>query len=209
MSAGIAGDLAMGVSVDLSVDVRGRFRGKSVGVFVDVSVGVSVGVAVGASVDVSVGNCCFAVVAAVGIAVEIAVEVDMASATGLHGVPLLATRHPMEARGMPVEARRKSAVARGVSAVVRGTPWTWPWKAVEVSGQCRGAPPKRQIMCCKCRWGTTYAVCISSSNRPFRVYGGFRSVPRCRKQRICDNLGRSIRDPCRGVVNTAFATTML
>ena len=42
---------------------------------------------------------------------------------------------------MSVETREKSAVARGESAVVRGTPWTWPWNAVEVSGDCRGAPP--------------------------------------------------------------------
>ena len=77
---------------------------------------------------------------AVELAVELVGEIAMASPMGLHGVP----RHSVKAHGMPVEARGRSAVARGVSAVVRGTPWKKPRNAVEVRGQCRGAPPKDQ-----------------------------------------------------------------
>ena len=98
-----------------------------------------------------------AVEIAVDLAVEMVVEMAMASATGLHGVALLAA-NSVEARGMSVETPGRSAAARGVSAVVRGTPWTWPWNAVEVRGHCRDAPPKRQILyislpCCEATIG--------------------------------------------------------
>ena len=66
---------------------------KFAGVSVGVSVGAPVGVAVGASVNVYVGHRglpWYAMGAAAEIAVESVVEIAMASAMGLHGVPLLA-----------------------------------------------------------------------------------------------------------------------
>ena len=89
----------------------------SAGVFVGVAVGVSVGVNVGLSVVPRLAVVCrgclpwlavdIAVEIAVDLTVEIAAEIAMASAMGLHGVPLLA-------------------------AAFRGSPsWECPWKPVE------------------------------------------------------------------------------
>ena len=64
-----------------------------------------------------------AVEIAVDLDVEIAVEIVMASATGLHGVPLL------------------TAAFRGSPWNVRGNPWSvrgCPWNAV--ARECRGGP---------------------------------------------------------------------
>ena len=156
VSAAVAVGFAMGVPVDLlwlSADVS---VDKSVGVFVGMSVGVSVGFAVGASMDLFVGDRglpWYAMGAAVDLAVKIAAEVAMASAMGLHGVPLLATAFrgsPWNVRGSPWNVRGSPWKVHGreVFAVVRGTPWTWPRNAVEVRGDCCRAPPKRQIIMC-------------------------------------------------------------
>ena len=156
MSAAVAVGLAVGVPVDLlwlSADVS---VDKSVGVFVGMSVSVSVGFAVGASMDVSVGDRglpWYAVGAAVDLAVKIAAEVAMASAMGLHGVPLLAAAFrgsPWNVAWKPVKARESpwKVHGGGVFAVVRGTPWTWPRNTVEIRGDCCRAPPKRQIIMC-------------------------------------------------------------
>ena len=103
----------------------------SADVSVDKSAGVSVGVAMGASVNVSVGHRGLPWYAA-GAAVEIAVEIAVASAMGLHGVPLLAAafrESPWNVRGRPWK--------------VRGSPWIvrgCPWNAVDMAVECRGGP---------------------------------------------------------------------
>ena len=66
------------------------------------------------------------------LAVEIAVEIAMASAMGLHGVPLLAAAF----RGSPWNVR-------GSPWSVRGSPWSvrgCPWNAVEIAVECHGGP---------------------------------------------------------------------
>ena len=115
------------------MDVRGRSRGQSVGVSVGVPVDVFVSVVLGASVDVSMDDCGFVAGAAGEIAGEIAedlaVEIDteiaMASAMGLHGVPLLAAAF----RGSPWKVRGSSWSVRG-----------YPWNAVDTAAECRGVP---------------------------------------------------------------------
>ena len=132
----------------MSVDVSAN---KSVCVSVDLSMDVFVGVVVGASVDVSVGDRglpWYAAGAAIEIAVEIAVdlaveiavdfsvmiavEIATASATGLHGVALLAAAF----RGSPWNVR-------GNPSKVRDSPWSvrgCPWNAVDMAVECRGGP---------------------------------------------------------------------
>ena len=69
---------------------------------------------------------------AVDLAVEIAVEIVMASAMGVHGVPLIAAAFrasPWNVRGSPWS--------------VRGSPWSvhgCPWNAVEKDVERRGGP---------------------------------------------------------------------
>ena len=101
------------------------------GVAVGASVGVSVGdrgllwYAVGAAVDI-------AVEIAVDLAVEIVVEIAMASATGLHGVELLAAAF----RGSPWNVRGNPWKVRGCAWSVRGC----LWNAVDMVVECRGGP---------------------------------------------------------------------
>ena len=88
----------------------------------------------------------FAVGAAVEIHLDIAVKTAMASAIGLHGVPLLAAAF-----------RGRTWNVRGSPWKVRGSPWSvrgCPWNAVDMAVECRGGPwtlprwsaKKRQIM---------------------------------------------------------------
>ena len=89
------------------------------------------GVAVGAAVDAAVGDRGLPWYV-VGAALEIAVEITMASAMGLHGVPLLAAAFsgsPWNVRGSPWK--------------VRDSPWSvrgCPWSAVDMAVECRGGP---------------------------------------------------------------------
>ena len=65
-------------------------------------------------------------------AVEIAVEITMASAMGLHGVPLLAAVF----RGSPWNVHGSPWSVRGSPRSVRGC----PWNAVEIAVECGGGP---------------------------------------------------------------------
>ena len=92
---------------------------------------VFVGVAVGAAVDAAVGDHGLPRYVG-GAAVEIAVEITMASAMGLHDVPLLAAAFngsPWSVRGNPWRVRDYPWSVRGC-----------PWSDVDMAVEFRGGP---------------------------------------------------------------------
>ena len=108
------------------------------------------------------------------LAVKNVVEIVMASAMGLHGVPLLA----VAICGSPWSVRGSPWSVRGSLWSVRG----FPWNAVEIAVECRGGPWALP----RCSAKKTNGVRPSSSLYHSEVQNDQRRRVKLEFQKICD-----------------------